>query len=90
MHNLVTQIKSYLIFSEDPDVLVKMGMKESELEKHVERVRATFHDIGALFNSKLIPEDSLLKALWGTGRVCWICRAQNIYIERDKRGMNSI
>jgi hypothetical protein len=27
----------------------------------------------------------LLKALWGTGRVSWICLAQNIFIERDKR-----
>jgi hypothetical protein len=39
-----------------------------------------------MFASKVIPKDAILKALWGTGRVCWICLAQNILIEQDKRG----
>ena len=51
----------------------------------MERVRSTFDHIGALYNSNLILKDPLLKTLWGTGRVCWICLAQNIFIERDKR-----
>jgi len=78
--------EAFLDIFRDPLVLEQMKIKESELQQDVERVRATFDHIGALFQNKLIPKDALLKALWGTGRVCWICLAQNIFIERDKRG----
>jgi hypothetical protein len=77
---------AFLDIFRDPVVLGEMKIKEFELQEDVERVRATFDQIGVLYNSNLIPKDSLLKALWGTGRVCWICLAQNIFIERDKRG----
>lgn len=70
----------------DPAVLDEMKLKDFELQQDVETVRATFDHIGALFSSNLIPKEPLLKALWGTGRICWICLAQNIMIERDKRG----
>jgi len=63
-----------------------MKIKGIGLQQDVERVRSTFDHIGALYNSNLIPKDLLLKTLWGTARVCWICLAQNIFIERDKRG----
>ena len=76
----------FLDIFRDPFVLVQMKLNEFELQQDVERVRATFDQIGALFQSDLIPKDALLKTLWGTGRVCWICLAQNIFIERDKRG----
>src|SRR4029078_13527826 len=78
--------KAFLDIFRDPLVLNEVNMKKSELQQSVETVRATFDEIGAMFASKLIPKDALLKALWGTGRVCWICLAQNIFIERDKRG----
>lgn len=76
----------FLDIFRDPFVLEQMKLNEFELQQDVERVRATFDQIGALFQSDLIPKDALLKTLWGTGRVCWICLAQNIFIERDKRG----
>jgi hypothetical protein len=78
--------EAFLDIFRDPLVLEEMKIKEFELQQDVERVRTTFDHIGALFESNLIPKDPLLKTLWGTGRVCWICLAQNIYIERDKRG----
>ena len=77
---------AFLDIFRDPVVLEEMKTKGIGLQQDVERVRATFDHIGALYNSNLIPKDPLLKALWGTGRVCWICLAQNIFIERDKRG----
>jgi hypothetical protein len=69
----------------DPLVLRKMGFDGIHLIEDVERVRATFDNIGSLFGHKLIPEDALLEAMWGTGRVCWICLKDNMIIERDKR-----
>jgi hypothetical protein len=78
--------KAFLDIFRDPLVLNEMNMKEFELQQDVETVRATFDEIGAMFASNLVPKDALLKALWGTGRVCWLCLAQNIFIERDKRG----
>ena len=78
--------EAFLDIFRDPLVLEEMKIKEFELQQDVERVRATFDHIGALFQSNLIPKDPLLKTLWGTCRVCWICLAQNIFIERDKRG----
>lgn len=69
----------------DPLVLDEMELNEEDLLQDVERVRATFDHIGALFHTKLVPEKPLLRGLWGTGRVCWICLAQNIYIDRDRR-----
>jgi len=78
--------EAFLDIFRDPLVLAAMNMKEIELQQDVERVRATFDHIGTVFESNLIPKDPLLKTLWGTGRVCWICLAQNIYIERDKKG----
>lgn len=78
--------EAFLDIFRDPLVLEQMKIKDFELHQDVERVRATFDHIGALFQSDFIPKDPLLKALWGTGRVCWICLAQNIFIERDKRG----
>ncbi len=69
----------------DTAVLAELKMTESKLQQDVERVRATFDHIGALFESSLIPEEPLLRALWGTGRVCWLCLEDNIMIERDKR-----
>jgi hypothetical protein len=78
--------EAFLDIFRDPLVLGEMKIKEFDLQMDVEKVRATFDNIGALFQSKLIPKDALLKTLWGTGRVCWICLAQNIFIERDKRG----
>ena len=77
--------EAFLDIFRDPLVLEEMKIKEFELQQDVERVRATFDHIGALFQSNLIPKDPLLKTLWGTCRVCWICLAQNIFIERDKR-----
>lgn len=77
--------KVFLDVFRDPLVLQEMQLKESELQQDVEAVRATFDYIGALFATNVIPKKPLLKALWGTGRVCWICLAQNIFIERDKR-----
>jgi hypothetical protein len=76
---------AFLDIFRDPVVLNEMNIKESELQQEVESVRATFDEIGAMFASNLVPKKALLKALWGTGRVCWICLAQNILIERDKR-----
>jgi hypothetical protein len=73
----------------DPEVLNEMQLKENELLQDVEAVRAMFDYIGALFATNTIPRKPLLKALWGTGRVCWICLAQNIFIERDKRETES-
>lgn len=78
--------KAFLDIFRDPVVLHEMKVKEFELQQDVEAVRATFDHIGALFASNLIPKKPLLKALWGTARVCWICLAQNISIERDERG----
>ena len=78
--------EAFLDIFRDPLVLEEMKIKEFELQQDLERVRATFDHIGALFQSNLIPKDPLLKTLWGTCRVCWICLAQNIFIERDKRG----
>lgn len=75
----------FLDIFRDPVVLREMKLEEFELQQDVEAVRTTFDHIGALFASNLIPKKALLKALWGTGRVCWICLAQNIFIERDKR-----
>ena len=43
------------------------------------------YNIGSLFGHNLIPEEPLLEAMWGSGRVCWICLKDNIMIERDKR-----
>jgi hypothetical protein len=77
--------EAFLDIFRDPLVLEEMKIKEFELQQDVERVRATFDQIGAMFQSNLIPKDPLLKTLWGTCRVCWICLAQNIFIERDKR-----
>lgn len=76
----------FLDIFRDPFVLEQMKLNEFKLQQDVETVRATFDQIGALFQTNLIPKDTLLKTLWGTGRVCWICLAQNIFIERDKRG----
>jgi len=76
---------AFLDIFRDPVVLDELKIKEFELQEDVERVRATFDHIGALFASGLIEKKLLLNALWGTGRVCWICLAQNIFIERDKR-----
>jgi hypothetical protein len=78
--------EAFLDIFRDPVVLEEMKTKGIGLQQDVERVRSTFDHIGALYNSNLIPKDPLLKALWGTGRVCWICLAQNIFIERDKMG----
>jgi hypothetical protein len=69
----------------DPEVLKEMQLKEDELQQDVEAVRATFDHIGALFATKTVPIKPLLKAIWGTAIVSWICLAQNIFIERDKR-----
>ena len=69
----------------DPEVLNEMQLKENELLQDVKAVRATFDHIGALFATNSIPKKPFLKALWRTARVCWICLAQNIFIERDKR-----
>lgn len=77
--------KVFLDVFRDPEVLHEMQLKENELQQDVESVRATFDHIGALFATNVIPKKPLLKALWGTGRICWICLAQNIFIERDKR-----
>lgn len=77
--------KVFLDVFRDPAVLHEMQLKENELQQDVEAVRATFDHIGALFATNIIPKKALLKALWGTARVCWICLAQNIFIERDKR-----
>ena len=76
---------TFLDIFRDPLVLQEMKLEEFELQQDVEAVRATFDHIGALFASNLIPKKPLLKALWGTGRICWIALAQNILIERDKR-----
>jgi len=78
--------EAFLDIFRDPVVLEEMKIKGIGLQQDVERVRSTFDHIGALYNSNLILKDPLLKTLWGTGRVCWICLAQNIFIERDKRG----
>jgi len=77
--------KVFLDVFRDPEVLHEMQLKENELQQDVESVRATFDHIGALFATNVKPKKPLLKALWGTGRICWICLAQNIFIERDKR-----
>ena len=69
----------------DPLVIQQLGFKGENLLQDVERVRATFDNIGSLFGQNLIPDNALLGALWGTGRVCWICLEANIMIERDKR-----
>ena len=79
----------FLDIFRDPEVLNEMQLKENELQQDVEVVRATFDYIGALFATNTIVRKPLLKALWGTGRVCWICLAQNIFIERDKRATES-
>jgi hypothetical protein len=76
---------AFLDIFRDPVVLDELKIKEFELQQDVERVRGTFDHIGALFASDLIDKELVLNALWGTGRVCWICLAQNIFIERDKR-----
>lgn len=41
--------------------------------------------IGALFDSKLIAEETLLKAMWGVVMYCWECLEHHIKIERDVR-----
>ena len=76
---------AFLDIFRDPVVLDELKIREFELQQDVERVRVTFDHIGALFASDLIDKELVLNALWGTGRVCWICLAQNIFIERDKR-----
>jgi hypothetical protein len=76
--------EAFLDIFRDPVVLEEMKVKGIRLQQDVERVRSTFDHIGVLYNSNLVPKEPLLKALWGTGRVCWICLAQNIFIERDK------
>lgn len=77
--------KVFLDIFRDPEVLNEMQLKENELQQDVESVRAAFEHIGALFATNVIPKKPLLKALWATGRICWLCLAQNIFIERDKR-----
>jgi hypothetical protein len=81
--------EAFLDIFRDPDVLDHLNLNEFELQQDVERVRDTFDQIGALFQGSLIPKDALLRVLWSTGRVYWICLAQNIFIERDKRGTES-
>ncbi|HEX2304961.1 MAG TPA: hypothetical protein VHH33_01605 [Nitrososphaeraceae archaeon] len=76
--------EAFIDIFRDPVVLEEMKVKGIRLQQDVERVRSTFDHIGVLYNSNLVPKEPLLKALWGTGRVCWICLAQNIFIERDK------
>jgi hypothetical protein len=76
---------AFLDIFRDPVVLDELKIRELELQQDVERVRVTFDHIGALFASDLIDKELVLNALWETGRVCWICLAQNIFIERDKR-----
>jgi hypothetical protein len=76
---------AFLDIFRDPVVLDQLKIREFELQQDVERVRVTFDHIGALFAIDLIDKVLVLNALWGTGRVCWICLAQNIFIERDKR-----
>jgi hypothetical protein len=76
--------EAFLDIFRDPVVLEEMKVKGIGLQQDAERVRSTFDHIGVLYNSNLVPKEPLLKALWGTGRVCWICLAQNIFIERDK------
>jgi hypothetical protein len=76
---------AFLDIFRDPVVLDELKIREFELQQDVERVRVTFDHIGALFAIDLIDKVLVLNALWGTGRVCWICLAQNIFIERDKR-----
>ena len=76
---------AFLDIFRDSVVIDELKIKEFELQQDVERVRTTFDHIGALFASDLIDKELVLNALWGTGRVCWICLAQNIFIERDKR-----
>jgi hypothetical protein len=76
---------AFLDVFRDPVVLNELKIKEYVLQQDVERVRATFDHIGALFTRNLIEKELVLNALWGTGRICWICLAQNIFIERDKR-----
>ena len=87
VRNLTEHIgTTFLDIFRDPLVLQEMKLEEFELQQDVEAVRAMFDHIGALFASNLIPKKPLLKSLWGAGRVCWISLAQNILIERDKRG----
>lgn len=70
----------------DPRVLDKLGLdKANTIHRDVERIRATFDQIGALFNFGLVPEDTLLKSMWGVGIYCWDALEHHIYIERDKR-----
>jgi hypothetical protein len=76
--------EAFIDIFRDPVVLEEMKVKGIGLQQDAERVRSTFDHIGVLYNSNLVPKEPLLKALWGTGRVCWICLAQNIFIERDK------
>jgi hypothetical protein len=78
--------EAFLDIFRDEFVLEEMKIKGIVLQQDVERVKATFDHIGTLYNSNLIPKEPLLKSLWVTGRVCWICLAQNIFIERDQRG----
>jgi hypothetical protein len=73
------------IFS-DPIVLNKLNLQERQhIRRDVELVRATLDNIGALFDTKLIPEDTLLKAMWGVVIYCWDCLEHHINIERDVR-----
>lgn len=73
------------IFS-DPKVLGKLSDEErTRIKKDVELVRASFDNIGARFNSKLIPEEALLKAMWGVTLHCWDSLEHHINIERDVR-----
>jgi len=78
--------KNYDNIFSDPIVLDKLGVEKSKtIQQDVERVRATFDHIGALFNNKLIPEETLLKAMWGVGIYCWDALENHINIERDAR-----
>lgn len=73
------------IFS-DPMVLEKLNPEERDnIRKDVEHGRASFDHIGAIFNSKLIPEEALLKAMWGVTLHCWDSLEHHINIERDVR-----
>lgn len=73
------------IFS-DPKVLAELWQEKTKtIQQDVERVRATLDHIGALFNNRLIPEEALMKALWGVVIYCWDALEHHIYIERDVR-----
>jgi hypothetical protein len=76
--------KVFLDVFRDTEVLREMQLKENELQQDVESVRATFDHIGALCNQRHTKK-AIVRSPLGTGRICWICLAQNIFIERDKR-----